>query len=321
VVLTFGAEKSIYFSASTDQGKSFTKPVKVAEAGALALGRHRGPRATILKDAILVSAVIGTKLATGEHSHGLPEAGDLTLWRSVDKGKTWTRHGVINDAPGSASEGFHSIAVDAQGNLHATWLDLRTGKTQIYGALSADGGRTWSKNALIYQSPRGATCECCGPSVVTTANEVFVMFRNAMNGSRDMYVTRSADGLRYGAPQKSGTGTWKIEACPMDGGGLVIDRGQPVAAWRRDKDVFLARYGQAETRIGSGHDISVVSGPKGIYVAWTGEHGLEILKPGSVKPAPLSPNGGFVNLLTLPDGGLLAAWELDGVIHTTHVEP
>lgn len=147
------------------------------------------------------------------------------------------------------------------------------------------------------------------------------MFRNAMNGSRDMYIAHSVDGLRYGTPQKSGAGTWKIEACPMDGGGLVIDHGQPVAAWRRDKDVFLARYGQAETRIGSGHDISVVSGPKGIYVAWTGEHGLEILRPGAVKAAPLSPNGGFVNLITLPDGSLLAAWELEGAIHTTRVEP
>ena len=321
VVLAFGAEKSIYFASSSDQGKTFSKPVKIAEAGALALGRHRGPRATILKDSILVSAVIGAKLASGEHAHGLPEAGDRTLWRSRDGGKSWSRHGVVNDAAGSASEGFHAIAEDAQGNLNAAWLDLRSGKTQIYGALSTDGGRTWSKNTLIYASPNGTTCECCGTSMVTTAKETFVMFRNALNGSRDMYVTRSSDGVRYGAPQKSGGGTWKIEACPMDGGGLVLDGGEPVAAWRREKDVFLARYGQPETRIGTGHDIAVASGPKGVYVAWTGEHGIEILKPGRSKPTQLSPSGGFVNLVSLPGGSLLAAWELNGAIHTTRVEP
>jgi hypothetical protein len=264
VVLTFGAEKSIYFASSADQGKTFSKPVKVADAGALALGRHRGPRATILKDAILVSAVVGAKLSTGEHAHGLPEAGDLTMWRSVDGGKTWSRHGVVNDAAGSAREGFHSIAVDAQGSLTATWLDLRTDKTRIFSARSTDGGRTWSKNTEVYASPSGSTCECCGPSVVTDAGQTWIMFRNNLNGSRDMYVAHSANGLRYDAPRKSGNGTWKINACPMDGGSLVMDRGQPVAVWRRDKDVFLTRYGQVEVKLGSGHDIAAVSGPKGV---------------------------------------------------------
>jgi hypothetical protein len=321
VVLTFGAEKSIYFASSADQGKTFSKPVKVADAGALALGRHRGPSAIVLKDALLISAVIGAKTATGEHAHGLPEAGDLTLWRSLDRGKTWSRYGVVNDAPGSAREGFHSIAVDGKGGLIATWLDLRTDKTQIFAARSSDGGRTWSKNTQIYASPSGSTCECCGPSVVTDASQTWIMFRNSLNGSRDMFLAHSLDGMRFGAPQKSGTGTWKINACPMDGGGLVMDRGLPVAAWRRDKDVFVARFGQSETRVGAGHDIAVASNSKGVYVAWTGEHGIEILKPGAGKPMQLSPTGGFVNLVALPDGWLLAAWEQEGTLHTARIEP
>jgi hypothetical protein len=321
VVVAFGAEKSIYIATSPDQGKTFSKPVKIAEAGALALGRHRGPRATILNNAILVSAVVGAKTATGEHAHGLPEAGDLTVWRSVDRGRTWSQFSVINDAPGSAREGFHSIAQDAQGNLTATWLDLRTDKTQIYAARSADGGRTWSKNTQIYASPSGSTCECCGPSVVTSGEQTWIMFRNSLNGARDMYVSSSKAGQGFGAPIKSGTGTWKINACPMDGGGVVIDHGQSVSAWRRDKDVFLARYGQQEAKLGSGHDIAIASGSKGIYVAWTGEHGLEIRKPRADKAVPLSSTGSFVSLVMLPDGGLLAAWEHEGAIHTTRVEP
>ncbi len=320
VVLTFGADKSIYFASSADQGKTFAKPVKVAEAGALALGRHRGPRATILKGAILVSAVIGAKTATGEHAHGLPEAGDLTVWRSLDHGKTWSKYGVINDVPGSAREGFHSIAVGGQGHLTATWLDLRTDKTQIYASRSTDGGHTWSRNTQVYASPGGSTCECCGPSVVTSAGQTWIMFRNSFNGSRDMYVARS-DGGPFGVPRKSGNGTWKINACPMDGGGMAIDMGQPVSAWRRDKDVFLARYGQAEMRLGSGHDIAIAKAAKGIYVAWTGEHGLEIHRPGAAKPALLNPAGAFVSLVALPGGALLAAWEQEGSIQTAYVAP
>lgn len=94
------------------------------------------------------------------------------------------------------------------------------------------------------------------------------MFRNSLNGSRDMSLTRSNAGGKL-----SGTGTWKINSCPMDGGGLVIDNGQPVAAWCRDKDVFLARAGQQETRLGAGHDVALARTGKGVYVARTGGHG------------------------------------------------
>jgi hypothetical protein len=107
----------------------------------------------------------------------------------------------------------------------------------------------------------------------------------------------------------------------MDGGGMVIDRGLPVAAWRRDKDVFLAPYGKPESKLGSGHDIAIAKATKGVYVAWTGAHGLEIRKPGAAKPELLSPTGAFVSLASLADGSVLAAWEREGNLHTIRVEP
>src|SRR4029077_10320598 len=97
VVLTFAQDNSIYFASSRDQGRTFSPPTKVAAIAALAAGRHRGPRAVILKDAILISAVVGEAASTAPHAHGLPADGNLTVWRSVDHGKTWLRSGVIND--------------------------------------------------------------------------------------------------------------------------------------------------------------------------------------------------------------------------------
>ena len=44
VAMAFGAGKGIYFSRSTDAGKTFSAPVKVAEAEIVPLTRHRGPR-------------------------------------------------------------------------------------------------------------------------------------------------------------------------------------------------------------------------------------------------------------------------------------
>jgi hypothetical protein len=320
VALAYGTQHAIYFASSPDNGRTFSPPVKVAEVEALALGRHRGPRVTILKDAILVSAIVGEKVSTVPHAHGLPADGNITIWRSVDHGKTWSRSGVVNDVPGAAREGFHAIAEDAKGNLTVVWLDLRVKGTSLYSSRSSDGGRTWSKKVLVYASPSGTICECCAPSLaIDDRGQTTVMWRNVLDGSRDLYMTTSPDGVTYGPVRKMGTGTWKLNACPMDGGGLVIQAGQPVSAWRRDGDIFLAQPGKQEQRIASGKDVSITNTKKGLYVAWSNGSRLEVLSPGATKPALLTAEGAFVNLVALPDGSVLAAWEADGSIHVERV--
>jgi hypothetical protein len=294
--------------------------VKVADAGAVALGRHRGPRAVILKDAIVISAVVGEKADTGAHAHGLPDRGTLTVWRSTDRGATWTRASVINDAAGSAREGLHAMVEDSQGNLLAAWLDLRTGSTKLYGSRSSDGGRTWSRNTLIYASPDGTICECCAPTLAAAADRTWVMWRNVLNGSRDMYLAASRPGWWFAPGEKLGAGTWKVDACPMDGGGVAIHKGRAVTAWRRGGEVFLAEAGQPEIRVGRGKDVAVAAGVRGVYVAWSGDSGLEILPPGARVPRKLAADGAFVNLASLSDGSILAAWEGGGAIHTVRLE-
>jgi len=307
VALTFAAGHSIYFTSSQDGGRTFGPPSKVTDVPFLAVGRHRGPRVAILKDAIVISAIAGAK--TGD--------GDLLVWRSVDGGKTWRRAGMVNDQPNAAHEGLHAMAADENGNLFAAWLDLRSKGTTLYGSRSTDGGVTWSKNALLYASAAGTICQCCDPSIAIGAGgQIAVMWRNVLGGSRDFYIASSSDGVHFSPAQKMGQGTWKLDACPMDGGGLVWDKGQPVSAWRRENDVFMARVGQPETRLGSGKDVAVAAGKNGVYVAWTGQAGIEVLAPGDQQPRQLAPQGGFVNLVALDDGSVLAAWESAGAVQT-----
>src|SRR6266568_4847310 len=102
VAVVFGSGSTVYFSASHDQGRTFSAPVKVAEAPLLALGRHRGPRVAITPSAIVVSALVGTKTPPGSD-------GDLKAWRSTDGGATWSGGVSINDVPASAREGLHSM--------------------------------------------------------------------------------------------------------------------------------------------------------------------------------------------------------------------
>ena len=310
VAMTFGAGSAVYFSASRDQGLTFSTPVKVAEAPLLALGRHRGPRIAITPSAIVISALVGTKTPPGSD-------GDLKSWRSTDGGKTWSAGATLNDAPASAREGLHTMAAASNGLLFAAWLDLRSKGTTLYGAVSKDGGATWSKNTLVYQSPSGTICQCCHPTAIIDAKGVIhVMWRNALDGARDMYVARSADGgATFGAAAKAGLGSWPLEACPMDGGGLAIGpQGKLVSIWRRESDVYLSEEGAAEKKIEAGKDAAIAAGPDGIYAVWTSSGAVHARVPGSPLPVTLAPQGAFPQVIAVPGGPVLAAWEDGGQV-------
>src|SRR5262245_55116866 len=77
VALVFGSGDSIWLTHSSDNGRTFAAPSKVAELPKMLLGRHRGPRVVISGNTILVSAIV-----TGS---------DLFYWRSTDGGKTWSQ--------------------------------------------------------------------------------------------------------------------------------------------------------------------------------------------------------------------------------------
>ncbi len=301
VGLVFGEGQAIFFAGSRDGGRTFSSPVVVPSQGRLALGRHRGPRVALSGGAEVVTAI----LAAGR------DDGDLFAWRSTDDGRTWSAPLRLNGVPASAREGLHGMGA-AGDTVAVAWLDLRAPGTRIYAAVSRDGGTTWSEG-LAYQSPSGTVCQCCHPSVaVSPRGEITVMFRNAVEGARDLYLTRSRDGGRTFEPAaRLGSGTWKLEACPMDGGGLAFDeRGAVVTVWRREADVFLARAGQPEERLGAGRDPAIAIGGDGTWwVAWRGDEGLVIQGAKHAAPSPLVEGGQAPALLALPDGSLLAAWE------------
>jgi hypothetical protein len=180
---------------------------------------------------------------------------------------------------------------------------------------------------LLYESPDGTICQCCAPSLVSLgdvspgnasiANPEFVaMFRNAVGGSRDLYMLRLAGGKPVGAAEKAGLGTWKLDACPMDGGGMAVRNGKVATAWRRDHDVYLAEPGKPEMKVGTGMDVAFGANKQGFYVLWSTAAGIEMHSPNTMKTTHLSDVGVFPAIVALPDGGMLAAWEENGAIAT-----
>jgi hypothetical protein len=145
------------------------------------------------------------------------------------------------------------------------------------------------------------------------------MWRNWLGGARDMYLARSRDGETFTNAEKLGKGTWQLNACPMDGGGLAIDQRRVVSAWRRDGTLYLAEPGVHEKAIGVGKDIALRASAWGLFAAWMDSSGLVVLMPASTQTVLLSKSGAAPALAALEDGSVLAAWEENGVIETRRV--
>jgi hypothetical protein len=316
VGVTFGSGTTVYYSGSRDRGKTFSTPMKVVQSSTkISLGMHRGPRIAITPAAIVISAVVQDK-----DGHN----GDLLAWRSTDGGKTWSEGVVVNDYPTAAREGLHGVAAGENGMLYAAWLDDRSIETsprrkKLFGASSQDGGKTWSKNTLIYRSPEGPDakiCECCHPSVaIDSHGRIYVMFRNNLAGARDMYLAHSDDGgSTFSQAQKVGEGTWPINACPMDGGGVSIGRdGNVISVWRRQDTIYMNRDGQREVIVAKGKNPAIAAGKDGAYLAWSSPSGLMAQIPGSREPIALADDGGYPSLVAV-GSSVLAAWESNGKV-------
>lgn len=143
---------------------------------------------------------------------------------------------------------------------------------KIYVSSSKDEGKTWSISQLVYQSPDGSVCECCKPSIKSDEDgNIAVMFRNNINGSRDLHYTRSTDnGASFSVPQKLGSGTWKINGCPMDGGDFVnFGNNELITVWQREGTIYTANSDLSEQVIGVGRSPSISGNLKSYSIVYT----------------------------------------------------
>jgi len=270
--LVYGSHDSIMYTISGDGGNTYAAPVLVDTLQGLVAYATRGPQVATLKNGVAIIAV--------------NKQGDIFSYTKNTSGK-WLKTVRVNDADSTDKEGFLGLAGDGNNNLVAIWPDLRTdGHNKLYSATSADGGLHWSTNKLVYAPPGGSICECCKPSVVVRNNDAYVMFRNSLQGNRDLYLVHSGDnGQTFGQSEKLGKGNWPLQGCPMDGGGLALNNeGIVQTVWRREKKVFYARPGEAEKEIGLGKDCSIETMNGKNVIAWVDSTGSIIcLLPGDKK--------------------------------------
>jgi hypothetical protein len=290
-------EGEIFLARSSDGGATFAPATKVATVPGLMLGMRRGPRVAARGDTLTIT-VVGK---------------ELVAFSSSDAGRTWSGPVTVNDAAASAQEGLHDLAVAPDGKLFVTWLDIRNGTMELWGTESTDGGKTWAKNAQVYRSPDKSICECCHPSALFDAEgNLAVMWRNSIEGSRDLWMATRARGAKeFSAARKLGEGTWKLNACPMDGGKIVaFGNGKFGAVWQRAGEVFLAPYGGAEVSLGKGKQPIAITRDGAPLIVWQQDTNLVSVREPGEQPTQIAADARFASAVTLPGNrGAVLAYE------------
>lgn len=194
---------------------------------------------------------------------------DLYVSVSSDGGKTFDAPVRVNDDSEPASHGMHSLAIDKSGKIYVAWLDERNVKkpahalnrsqtatefeyirahhtptpevkqaneapepnSEIFYAVSADGGKTFSPNKKISSE----VCPCCKTSLATSADgKVYASWRQVLAGDfRHIAVASSTDGGEsFSAPSIVSDDRWQITACPVSGAALAVTENNALrVAW------------------------------------------------------------------------------------------
>lgn len=299
VHVAFGQGDAVFWATSTNSGATYSPPVKVGEIEKLMCGMRRGPQIAATSKSVVITAIGRT--------------GNIQCRRSGDGGRTWSDGARVNDKDGSAKEGLHAICAGAREEVFTVWLDLRDGKTKLFGAPSADGGKIWSKNVLVYESPDGSICECCQPSIVCDGKDTYyAMWRNSLGGNRDMWMARSGQGKSFLDPVKLGAGSWKLQACPMDGGSIAVGpKGNVITVWRRENDIYRCLPGQKEELLGNGRQPQMVTVQDSSFAVW--ERNGQVLCTGPFEDGPRTlGKGRYASVAAYPDtqaSRFLVVWE------------
>ncbi|GLU52675.1 exo-alpha-sialidase [Dyadobacter frigoris] len=279
-----GKERDLYYVSSSDGGKSYSKPFMLGNFAQMGLGMGRGPQIAGSKDYTVVTI--------GDHH------GDLFAINLSNATNQWSAPIKVNDADTTAKEALSGLGAGKNHDVYTAWLDTRLGNNNLYGAFSADGGLTWGKNRLIYKGEQQGICDCCKPSVFFDQNgKINVMFRNKLNGARNMYLITSKDkGEHFGQAQKLGTGDYMINACPMDGGDLTVDAaGKVTTVWRRQMDVYVATPGSPELKLGAGRTPVTLQTSEGVAIAWEQDRTIQFRSADGAKLSSLG-NGQYPKL-------------------------
>ncbi len=310
VAVTWGAGLDsawdIYVATSTDEGRTFSAPVRVnAVAGDGRVSGEIPPRVALHRPAGAAEPEV--VVAWNAKDRGT----EIKIARSRDFGRTFAAPGSLQ-APGAAGDrGWHALTLDSQGVAHVVWLDHRglaeasahadakAGAHEHAKGAEADGLAMAMKSRLHYATfgDRAApeqllapgVCYCCKTALVPTRAGILAAWRHVYAGNmRDMAFAILGTPGAATSPARLSTDGWAINGCPDDGPALAVDASdrvhaiwptvipgdQPMGAlFYASKSGTAAAFGprQRVTTLGApkpSHPQVAVDGTGHLFVAW-----------------------------------------------------
>jgi hypothetical protein len=194
----------IYFSRSTDGGKTFSMPFRISDTGGDCIDSDNTVEGAV--------PAVGPK---GEVYVVWAGSSGLVFDKSTDGGLTFGKDKVIGQMPGGwdfpmpgldRANGMPITGVDlsagpGRGTLYVNWIDERNGDLDVFVASSRDGGETWSAPVRVNDDPlkngkaQFFTWMAVDP-VDGSVNTVFYDRRDTEGTFTRLTMARSTDGGR-----------------------------------------------------------------------------------------------------------------------------
>ena len=166
--------------------------------------------------------------------YGNPEAYDLALTWSEDRGQTWSAPTHPHSDGTAAQHGFASVFPAPAAGLGLVWLDGRdfsergptAGAMGLWAATYDGDGQQISERAIDTR-----VCDCCQTSAASTPDGVIVAYRDRSEDEvRDIRVVRLVDG-QWSMPSLVHADDWTIHGCPVNGPAVAARGAHVAVAW------------------------------------------------------------------------------------------
>jgi len=233
---TSDAERTLFFTTSTNHGRSFDEPRVISSSGIFKSGSGVAGRGGGHERRMLPRLAFGGGLLSLAWCDAPLDGSSvrLLLAESQDGGLTFGQPAPIHLSD-SARPTFTSLAANERGQLAASWLDCRNGPQQVFAAIRPAGQTSFQPDTMVFagQNSQGV-CPCCPTaSHVLSDGTVLVAYRSAIDGYRDTWICRwdPASGGAFSQPLPVTSPTWQFDGCPHDGPSIVVSRDVVHIAW------------------------------------------------------------------------------------------
>lgn len=248
------AGANVFYVRSSDDGRTFSKPVRVnsLDGSAIATGTIRGAQIAIGRNGRVHVAWNGSDKAqpkpplnpkTGKS--GMP----MLYARSNASGTAFEPQRNLMTRTTNL-DGGGSIAADDRG-VYVAWhggpANGEGGEEarRVWIARSEDEGATFAAEEPVSDAKTGV-CGCCAVRMASLpGGELHLLYRAATElKHRDIYSLVSSDRGRTFTSAR--VHPWDINACPMTSMSIAPARGKVWRAWETDGQVFFASTDSAQ---------------------------------------------------------------------------